>query len=234
MRSTVILVCTLFGAPSSAEAPSADLMQRLAAHAQASKDASANGAVTVKIKSEELNKDGTVKSTDVRTMRVSRKGGETKTELLSSQKDGVDSTEASRKQMLERESKPNDERKGEVKIVSPFAESEQPNHTFTVVGADAENPKYVRISLAPKEKRGPTIWYGDATVDPERGELVRLSIRPSENPRFVSSMSVDMRFDFMSPKGRLVSWVKGQGAGGFLMFQKRMRVETLFSAYSFE
>ncbi len=213
------------------ESPSAELLEKLAAHAQTNKTLMGNATVTMAVKAEELESDGRVKSVENSKLKVTRKAGAATTELVSSSKNGVDTTAASVKEMQEKKEKPASDKQVSVKMTSPFAATEQGNHAFTLMGPDTENPQHVRINVAPKDKKGPTIWYGEATVDPVKGELVRLSMRPSQNPTFVSSMAVEMRFDFVSPKGRLMSWMKGQGAGGFLFFKKRMRVETLFSDY---
>jgi hypothetical protein len=231
LRPFAALAFFSFARLSFAETPSAELMSRLAAHVQASRDLMENARVTIQVKAEELDDAGRVKSAEMSQMKVTRKAGATSTEVLSSSKDGVDTTAAKQKELQAQNGKPVSEKQPGFKVTSPFAASEQGNHAFTMLGPDGENPQFLRIGIAPKDKKGPTIWYGEATVDSARGEVVRVSMRPSQNPTFVSNMAVEMRFDFVSPKGRLMSWMKGQGAGGVLFFKKRMRVQTLFSDY---
>jgi hypothetical protein len=72
---------------------------------------------------------------------------------------------------------------------------------------------------------------GDAAVDPETGDLVRMSMRPSKNPMFVDRLFMELEFDAQTPAGRAVSKITAKGAGGIAFIKKRFAVVTTLSDY---
>jgi hypothetical protein len=72
---------------------------------------------------------------------------------------------------------------------------------------------------------------GDAAVDPETGDVLHMSMRPSKNPRFVDHLFMELEFAAPTPAGRALSKLSARGDGGFAFIHKRFAVVTTFSNY---
>ncbi len=215
------------------EAPSAELLKRLAAQEAVSRQLFEAASLQVTSVTEELGSDWKPTSTRSRRFKLIRADGVTKTEVLSGTKDGVDDTEAVRAKVAEQEKTPKAS-EIDLGLPSPFQSDMQSQYTFVVLGPDPNDASLTRIGFSPKGKKSPKIAYGDASIDEAAGETVRLSIRPSENPRFVDSLSLELRYEHKNTRGRLLSFLRGQGSGGILFFKKRMRNTSTFSNYRFD
>ena len=75
------------------------------------------------------------------------------------------------------------------------------------------------------------LYIGDATVDPQTGDVLSLSLRPSRNPTFVDSLSIEARLDAVTPAGRAMSSLTIKGVAGVLFFKDRFRIVTTFTDY---
>ena len=62
--------------------------------------------------------------------------------------------------------------------------------------------------------------------------MLTLSLRPSKNPSFVDSLSMEASFDAESPAGRAMSRLSIKGVTGLLFVKQRFRVVTTFSDYA--
>ena len=193
-----------------------------------------NSRHTTATRAEELDKKGKVESVTESVERVTRRGGETEREVIRFVRDGKDATEREKKRRAEEKAKP-PRKKRSIKIgaKSPFEATEQPKHRFTLVGADPADPNRVTIRFEPKGKPSPETSLGEAVVDTETGAIVRLRFRPSDNPKFVDRMEVQMEYGAATPEGPALSRLCIEGAGGILFVKKRMKMTMTLSDYAF-
>ena len=221
---TALMISLLAGA-----APDAALLEKLGARALQLEAFAKSSRVTIDIVAEQLDSDGKVKKTTHTAVRVGRNGDTIEKKLLIHEEDGKDLTESKRA-----EHKKSDEKKSEKKdaaIKSPFHPDLRAKYEFTVLAAPPNQPQLVRLSFRPAGESSSELYTGDATVDPETGDLRTLSLRPAKNPPLVQSLLVDATFDAQTPAGRAMSKLTAQGSAGALFFKERFRVVTAFSDY---
>lgn len=89
----------------------------------------------------------------------------------------------------------------------------------------------MRLGFQPSGEEHEELYMGDATVDPETGDVLSLSLRPSRNPTFVQSLSIEASLDAVTPAGRAMSRLTIKGVAGALFFKERFRVVTTFADY---
>lgn len=208
-----------------AAAPDPALLDKLGARAL-SLEAYANGSrVTVDVVAEELDSDGKAKKTTHTALRVGRSGAKVERKLLTFIEDGKDLTEAKR---VELEKPP---KKEGAAVKSPFHPDQRAKYQFAVLAPPADKPSLVRLGFQPAGEKTAELYVGDATVDPETGDVLALSLRPSKTPAFVDSLSIEATLDAQTPAGRAMSRLTLKGVAGFLFIKQRFRVVTTFSDY---
>ncbi len=208
-----------------ASPPDPALLEKLGAHARRLEDLTNASAVTVDIKAEELDGDGAVKKTTRTTMRVARTKGHVERKLLLQDEDGKDLTEAKRAEL---EAVP---KKEGAAVRSPFHPDEQAKYRFVMLAPPERQPALVRLGFQPAGEKNEALSIGDATVDPEAGEVRTLSLRPSKNPAFVDALFIELTLDAVTPAGHATSRLALRGSAGVLFFKKRFRVVTTFADY---
>lgn len=193
-----------------------------------------NSSHTTATRAEELDKKGKVESVTESVERVTLRGGKPEREILRYVRDGKDDTASEKKKRAGvKAGPPGKERSIKIGAKSPFEASEQPKHRFTLVGPDAADPSRLTIRFEPKGKPSPETSIGEAVVDPETGAILRLRFRPSDNPKFVDRMDVQMEYGAETPEGPALSRVSIEGAGGILFIKKRMKMTVTLSDYEF-
>jgi hypothetical protein len=206
--------------------PDAALLEKLGARAQ-QLEAFANASrVTVDIVAEELDGEGAVKKTTHTALRVGRSGKKVERKLLTYVEDGKDLTEAKRAE-LEKEPP----KKGGAGVQSPFHPEQRTKYQFSLLEPPTEHPGLLRLGFQPSGEKSESLYVGEATVDPETGDVHSLSLKPSKNPSFVDSLSLEGRFDAPTPAGRAMSKLTMKGVAGLLFFKQRFRVVTTFGDY---
>lgn len=149
--------------------------------------------------------------------------------MISATEDGKDVTEDTRKDLAEQDEKKN--KNGSMSQASPFHPEQRAKYTFSLLAPSAAEPQFARIAFQPAGDKSSELMIGDATVDPQTGDLVRMSMRPSKNPTFVSHLYMELEFDAPTPAGRALSKLTAKGAGGIAFIKKRFAVVTTFSDY---
>jgi hypothetical protein len=151
-----------------------------------------------------------------------RKAGHLHTTVLSSVRDDVDD----RAEEEKRAAKTDDQNK---RTESPFAGRNQAKYTFTTLGPDPKEPALLRIGFGPLADPSSEVMQGEALVDPEAGELVQLTFRPSKYPTFVDALQMHLEYRLVPGAGRLVSRFTFTGSGGLLMFKKHGDADVAFT-----
>jgi len=215
--------------------PSPDLMKKLADNDARLLRLYKEGAVTMTSRVEELDKGGKVQHTQTVSMRLLVKDGAQRAEVLSAARDGQDVTADERKEQAARQAKADEDPKGKMgqrqQLTLPFAAEAQPGYTFQLLGPDANNPAFQRVSFSPRGKKSKDLWVGEAVVDPQSGEVRWLKQRPSELPAFVDRIDMVLDFSAATPDGAAVSTVQMEGEGGLPLFKKRFRSVVTFKDY---
>lgn len=217
----VVLAAALFAPVALADAPSAELLHKLAAHQQRLDALQEQAEVVMSTRIEELNGDGEVVSTWESVMKSRKVAGEEKRDLVKAVKNGQDVTEERRKQMAEESGRgPGSNHVQMAK--SPFSTSEQPRYVFDVVGPVDGNAALLKIAFEPKNET-PDTGIGHAVVNTQTGEVTRLEFSPAELPTFVSKSDVSIEYGKQTSAGLAPSEMKFFGEGGFLFLKKRAR-----------
>jgi hypothetical protein len=209
------LVAITVAAPAWAQVP-ADLLQKLAAHAARMEQFSEAGKAEVTSDYYELKGDGTVDHHIHSESRVVLVGGKPVTTVLLATKDGKDNLADSQKQAVK------EDQKGR-RLEPPFSVANQPKYRFSLLGPAEQG--LLRIGFAPSNGKSKDVLEGEALVDPVAGELVRMTAHPSKNPTFVDRIDMQLEYGLKTSAGRMLSKVSFAGAGGFLFFHKRVKVD---------
>jgi len=209
-----------------AATPEPALLEKLGARARQLETYTNDSRVTVDVVAEELDGDGAVKKTTHTTLRVGRSGGKVERKLLTYTENGKDLTESKRAEL---EKPPKKEGAG---VKSPFHPDERAKYQFAVLAPPGDRPSLARLGFQPAGEKTDQLYIGDATIDPQTGDVLTLSLRPSKNPTFVSSLSMEATFDAQSPAGRAMSRLSMKGVAGLLFVKQRFRVVTTFSDYA--
>lgn len=214
-----------------AAAPDAALLDRIAERTKALEAFTKDAQLTVKVASDELDSDGKSEKHSELVFRVSRKDGKPTRELVTATEDGKDVTDEKRKELDEAKQKNgngNGNGKGQA---SPFHPEQRAKYAFSLLPPSDKAPGLVRIAFQPAGERSDELMLGDAAIDPQTGDVVRMSMRPSKNPRFVDYLSIELEFEAQTPAGRAISKLSARGAGGIAFIKKRYAVVTTFSDY---
>ncbi len=197
-----------------------DLLSKLAAHAARMERCSEAGRAEVTSDYYELDKEGKIQHHIHSESQVVLVDGKPVTRVLRATKDGHDNLEDSQKEATK------EDRKGR-KLEPPFSVANQPKYRFSLLGP-APGPTdggLLRIGFAPRDGKASDILEGEAVVDPMAGEIVRMTAHPSKTPMFVDRIDMQLEYGVQTSAGRMLSKVSFAGAGGFLFFHKRVKVE---------
>ncbi|MFT3838486.1 MAG: hypothetical protein QM723_16025 [Myxococcaceae bacterium] len=209
MLLTVILAIALSAEP---KEPPAELMSRLAAHNDGMEKLIDHYVMVVESKSSEDDSDGKPLHRSQSVARVVSEGGKRRTKVVSATKDGKDDLERAQKEATEQDEK--DERHP-----SPFISKMQSKYRFTDLGQTPEGQ--LVIGFVPKSGPSSDSLDGEAVVDAQAGELVKMKCRLSENPAFVDKLDMTMDFGATVEGKRALSAMTFDGSGGFLFYKRR-------------
>ena len=177
--------------------------------------------VTVEVVADELDAGGRVsRSTFVRFLETKRRGTITGREVLLATEDGKDITAKKQREL--------GESKG-ASAPSPFNRQAREKYRFTSLPA-SNGSTAVRIAFEPLSP-STELMAGEATVDPETGEVLVMKMHPSKRPPLVDRVAIEVEFEAKTPVGRGVSKIIASGEGGFAFIRKRHRVVTTLSDY---
>ncbi|MEW5739713.1 MAG: hypothetical protein AB1938_12345 [Myxococcota bacterium] len=214
-----------------AAVPDAALLDRIAERTKAVEAFTSEAQLTVKVVSDELDSDGKSKKHNELVFQVSRKDGKPHRVLVSATEDGKDVSEATREELAEQDEKNGEKKNGSMSQASPFHPEQRAKYAFSTLPSTQAEPQFVRIAFQPAGEKTSALMIGDATVDPQTGDLVRMSMRPSKNPTFVDRLYLELEFEAPTPAGRALSKLTAKGAGGIAFIKKRFAVVTTFSDY---
>jgi hypothetical protein len=200
--------------------PSAELMARLAAHNDGMEKLLESYTMVIDSSSSEDDSDGKPLHKSRSLSRAVSVNGKRHTKVVSATKDEKDDVERAQKEATEADAK--DDRHP-----SPFISKMQPKYRFTELGATPEG--YLRIGFAPKSGPSSDYLQGDAVVDPQAGELVKMRCGLSKNPAFVDKLDMGMEFGATVDGRRALSVMTFDGAGGFLFYKRRGSAVLRFS-----
>lgn len=186
------------------EAPSAELLAALAAHDERMEAYLDTHKVVIAVESTEGN-------SKLEQVRVN---GKLKTTVLEA-KDLE--AEKERAQKRDQENK---------RTESPFAKRNQGKYTFTVAGKQGE---LLHVVFAPVDASAEGALVGQAVVDPQAGELVKLDLKLAKLPTFVDQLDMQMKYDAKTSAGRALSVFVLQGKGGLPLFKKEGGATMRFS-----
>jgi hypothetical protein len=216
------LLAILLLSPTAPQSGLQTLLPKLSAHEARMQAFSRTCAVTITNDTAELDGDGKLRHQVRAVMEVTRRDGQAVTRLLSAIKDGREDRREGERKASEQDRYLNAD--------SPFSARAQGRYRFTLVGPDRAAPSLVRIAFSPRDGKGPGVFRGEATVDPDTGELVRMKVQPTVYPALVDRVDVQFDYGAQTPAGRMLSAVGYSGSGGFLFF-KRQRRGTLTFQY---
>lgn len=219
---TLVLLATLAAAPDPA------LLERIAERTRAVETFTRNAQLSMTIVADELDSEGKSTKHTEAVVRVSRTDGKPARELISATENGKDVTAEKREEMDKERDKNG---KNDRQQASPFHPDERAKYAFSMLAPSPAAPNLVRIAFQPAGEKTSELMIGDASVDPQTGELVRMSMRPSKNPSFVDNLFIEIELDAQTPAGRAASKITAKGAGGFLFIKKRFAVVTTISDY---
>ncbi len=193
----------------------ADLLEKLAAHAARMERIADESEAVVTSDFNERDRDGRVEHVIHTVAHVRREGGHQTTEIVTATRDGKDNRADARKHAAQEDQKP--------RRRSPFATDNRQNYRFAIVGPDTSDPRLLRISVAPVDDHHASseVLVGEAIVDPQSGESVRLSGHASKYPLFVEKIEVAFEYGTITPEGRMLSAMSMAFAGGFAFIHKQ-------------
>ena len=207
-----------------ASVPEPSLLEKLGERA-VQLEAFANASrVTVEVVVEKFDAEGVVTKTTRTSLRVGRKKEEVDRKLLSFVENGKDLSESRRAELEAPPKKP-------MMVKSPFHPDQTDQYRFAILAPPPDQPTLMRLGFQPAGENTDKLYMGDATVDPQTGEVLTLSLRPSKNPPFVHSLSIEATLDAVTPAGRAMSSLTVKGVAGFLFIKERFRIVTTFKDY---
>ncbi len=206
------------------QAPSAELLAKLAAHDERMRAVTERGSFHLTAQVDELDDRGAVTKKLRTEYEISHPGGVRTETVVSHLENGVDRTSQFTAERAKR-------KESATKAPSPFAASAQKDYQFVELPAHKDFPGWLHVGFSPKGDKRPDLLIGDAYVDPEAGELRRMSCRPSKMPLFVDAMSIDLQYDGAGPTGRTLSRMELRGSGGFAFVRRRLSTVLLFAGW---
>jgi hypothetical protein len=155
----------------------------------------------------------------VTVLEQTRKDGRLHTKVVEAKRDGADDV-AGEKERAEKRDREN--RRTE----SPFAARNVGKYSFVTFGTEGN---VTHIGFGPKNGPEKEVLTGEAWVDTEAGEVMKLLLKPSKNPPFVDKLDMKLEYDAHTDAGRMISKFSFSGAGGLLMFKRAGDAEMTFS-----
>jgi hypothetical protein len=181
--------------------------------------------------SEEIKKDGEIKSSETREIRTSvDEDLRLRTEILFVEKNGEDITEEE-KRKDEQESADDDDNDNSGGLPSPFDPklqdrvTAQPTGEYEVINGKRCVIYSFEITGDDEQSYIGSVWIEEATLVP-----VKLTASISPLPRFVSFITMTVQYTNL-PERWVISDVYFEGAGGFLFVKKHFRTKMRFSDY---
>ena len=208
----------------------AELLRKLSEHSARLKEMRRSGELTLTTLSDQLDGKGRVESQMEIVERVLYRNGSEVRELVRFSKNGKDVTAEERKKRAKKDGGGSSSL--ELTLASPFGAEEAAKYRFALRPPDASYPNLTRIHFEPAGAPSPAVNVGDAFVDPAAGSPVRIRCRPSANPKHVSRMDIEMRYEAPTPDGPALSAVTIEGEGGILFIKKGFRMTVTFSGYT--
>jgi hypothetical protein len=224
-------LCFFLSLPASAnEDPLAELLPRLAAAEQAREQRRQGRTTLATTVWEELDDEGKTKSRLESVERNEWREGKRASTVVRATQDGEDVTGKVREQRAKEQKDRAESKEKQFQLdYLPFSPREQGRYRFEVKGPDSRQPHLLRIAFAPKDGKSPDGLVGEALVDGSRGELLRISTRPTQLPKLADKVDITLEFDTSGAQGRELSRILATGEGGVLFIRRRVRSTTTFS-----
>lgn len=224
-------LCFFLSLPASAnEDPLAELLPRLAAAEQAREQRRQGRTTLATTVWEELDDEGRTKSRLESVERNAWREGRRASTVVRATQDGKDVTGKVREQRAKEEKARAESKEKQFQLdYLPFSPREQGRYRFEVKGPDSRQPHLLRIAFAPRDGKSPDGLVGEALVDGRRGELLRISTRPTQLPKLADKVDITLEFDTSGAQGRELSRILATGEGGVLFIRRRVRSTTTFS-----
>ncbi|HEX4448139.1 MAG TPA: hypothetical protein VH044_15430 [Polyangiaceae bacterium] len=223
-------ILMVFPAPARAQAPSADLMARLASNAARYLSMRTRASYSIDGRMEMLDGEGKANSVKEMKARVEANGVDAHFVVVRYVEDGEDKTADAQK---EARKKAQERKSGKEKRLSiPILAEEQPRYVFDQLESDPADPDRVRIGFVPKVPKDDTI-EGSAWIDSRSANLISVGFKISKPPMFVDFVHVTLEFGAPTAIGPAVSRVVADGDGGLLFFRKRFHATATLSDYTF-
>ena len=230
--ATVLLGAITLARNAAAEAPSPELMAKLATHADRFERMRSRASYSIVGRMEQVDGDGKASATKEMVARVEPNGLFPQFIVDRYLEDGEDKTDEAREQANERaEARKRDPakfKKKEIRI--PTLASEQPRYVFDVVEVDKTVPSRVKLSFTPRERDERSI-EGTAWIDAAQGTVLSAGFKLARTAMFVSFVHVKLVFGEDTPLGPAVSKVEFEGEGGLLFIRKHVRGSATLSRY---
>lgn len=211
-----------------AEAPSPELMAKLAAHAANFERMRTQASYAIDGRMEAVDGQGAPNG-DVREMnaRVEADGFDSTLLVDRYIEDGDDKTLDARKKAAERKRDP-DRKKKQIRM--PMLNEEQARYTFDITEVDAKVPTRVKLAFVPRVRDERAI-EGAAWVDTVRGTVLSAGFKLAQTSMFVRYINVQLVFGAETSLGPAVSKVEFEGEGGLLFVRKHFRGTATLSRY---
>lgn len=216
-----------------AAAPPADaeaLARRLGENTLGMEELLAGGVeeMTISLRMEELDGEDRVVHVQERVDRLRMKDGQQHRDILQASRDGEDTTLALRQELEERQ------RKGPVRtgfdsVNLPFGPNSLPVHRFWLAEPDAQRPHALRLRFEPRADTAAWVHRGEALVNPDTGQLLRLSYSPTRLPSMARRVDVRMDFRDQPGVGQVLDTLSVDAEGGMLFYKKRLRLTARLS-----
>jgi len=202
-----------------ANAPSDELLKALTAHDARMEQYLDGHTVVMHVTGHELDSDGKVAHTTVTVLEQTRKDGQLHTKVVEAKRDGADDSEGEKERAHKRD-------KENRRTESPFAARNAGKYSFVVLGTEGTT---MHLGFGPKNGPEKEVLVGEAWVDTEAGEVLKMKLKPSKNPPFVDRLDMELEYDAHTDAGRMLSRFRFAGAGGLLMFKRAGDADMTFS-----
>jgi hypothetical protein len=205
----------------SAEPPSRELMDRLAAYGARLDSMRTHASYRFDGELSTVDRAGNTDSIKELVGRMDTDGRTSTMTVLRYTEDGEDKTQEAQKKAAASEKRRREKRE-KPRIRLPILAEEQPRYVFDQVDADAADPSRIKITFAPKVPADDTI-EGSAWVDARTGSLLSAGFKLTKTSMFVDYVHVTVEFNESTPIGAAISTIHVEGQGGLLFFRKRFR-----------
>jgi len=215
--------------PALAEAPSPELMAKLAAYAGQFDAQRHRASYLVEGRMDLLDSDGKPDSTQELKARVEPNGDEGKVTVIRFVEDGKDKTADAADKARESEEKHKKHRHEGRRLKMPIRADQQARYVFDQVETDAGASR-ARVTFVPKTPADDT-FEGSAWVDTSTGTILSAGFKLSRTPMFVDYVHFSVEFGAQTSLGPAVSRLTVEGQGGILFFRKHFLATATLSDY---